>query len=67
MNCATVCSCFGNVISSAADIVSGAYLIPSRPSSVVNFFLNRIGSLSFHPIFPIFGTNVHNNIGQKPV
>ena len=24
-----------------------------------------IGSLSFHPIFPIFGLNVHNNIAHK--
>ena len=26
-----------------------------------------IGSLSFHPIFPIFGLNVHNNIAHKIV
>ena len=26
-----------------------------------------IGSLSFHPIFPIFGFNVHNNIAHKIV
>ena len=65
------------VFSSAADIVSGAYPIPSRPSSVVvvrrpsssvvNFFSNWIGFLSFHPIFPIFGLNVHNNIAHKTV
>ena len=54
--------------------------MPSRPSSVrrpsvrpssvrpsVNFFSNRIGSLGFHPIFPISGMHVHNNIAQKPV
>ena len=26
-----------------------------------------LGSLSFHPIFPIFGLNVHNNIAHKIV
>ena len=43
-----------------------AYPMPTRPSSVCpcvcpesTFFLNPIGSLSFHPIFPIFGSNVH--------
>ena len=61
------------VFSSAADIVSGAYPMPSRPSSVgvvgvvVNFFSNRIGSFTFYPIFLIFGLNVYNNIVQKPV
>ena len=53
--------------SSAADIVSGAYPMPSRPSSVVNFFSNLIGSFTFYPIFLIFGLNLHNNIAQKPV
>ena len=120
--CTRVCIVF----SSACDIVSGAFLIPSRPSSVVRrlssstFFSNRIGpsvvirscrylawmcitmlgknlsnynfafmllifygflitknwefwsfgaigSLSCHPIFPIFGLNVHNNIAHKIV
>ena len=58
--------------SSAADIVSGAYPMPSHPSSVVgvvgvNFFSNRIGSFTFYSIFLIFGLNLHNNIAQKPV
>ena len=56
--------------SSAADIVSGAYLMPSRPLSVVgvvNFFSNLISSFTFYPIFLIFGLNLHNNIAQKPV
>ena len=26
-----------------------------------------MGFLSFHPIFLIFGMNVHNYVGQKPV
>ena len=58
--------------SSAADIVSGAYPMPSHPSSVSplvrlsgNLFSNQIGCLSFHPIFLIFGLYVHNNIAQK--
>ena len=50
--------------SSASGIVSPAYPIKSRPASVT-FFSNRIGSLSFRPIVPIFGVNVHNNIAQK--
>ena len=50
--------------SSASAIASGAYPIKSRPASV-NFFSNQIGSVSFHPIVPIFGVNVHNNIAQK--
>ena len=40
--------------------VHSPYVGPS-----VNLFSNRIGSHSFHPIFPIFGLNVHNNITQK--
>ena len=48
----------------AADIVSGTYPMPSRPLSirlpVCQLFSHRIGSLSFHPLFPIFGVNVHN-------
>ena len=62
------------IFSSAADLVSGAYRITSRPSSHVGhlsstrplswtfFKSNRL--LRFHPIF---GMNVHNNVGQKPV
>ena len=39
--------------------------MPSRPSVClpVNFFSNRIGSLSFYPIH-VYGLNVHNNIAQ---
>ena len=33
--------------------------MPSRPASIAFFFSNPIGSLSFHPIIPIFGVNVH--------
>ena len=40
--------------------------MPSRPASI-NFFSNPIGSLSFHPIIPIFGMNMHNNIAPKDV
>ena len=47
-------------------MVSGAYPMPSRSVSI-NFFSNPIGSFSFHPIIPIFGVNVHNNIVQKDV
>ena len=52
----------------AQYIVSGAYSMRSHLSSVclsVNLFSNQIGSLSFCPIFPIFGLNVHNNIAKK--
>ena len=31
----------------------------------VNFFSNRIGSLSFYPSFPICGLNVQNNVAPK--
>ena len=44
-----------------------AYPIPSLPASINFFFPNPIGSLSFHPIIPIFGVNVHNNIAPKDV
>ena len=56
------------LFSSAADIVSEAGPMPSRPSSILpsNLFSNRIGSATFYQIFPIFGLNVHN-IVQKPV
>ena len=33
----------------------------------VNLFSNQIGSLSFHPIFPIFGVSVQNNTAQNVV
>ena len=62
-----------SLFSSAADIISGAYPVPSRPSSVSlsvrpsTFFSDRIGSLSFHPFLPIFGLNVHSNIATKVV
>ena len=53
---------------STACIVSGVYPMPShhivRPS-IVNLFSNRICSLSFHPILPIFCLNVHNHIHQN--
>ena len=43
--------------------------MPSRPTSVCpsvcQLFSNRIGSYSFHPIFPIFGVIVHSDIAQK--
>ena len=55
--------------SSATVIVSGAYPMPSRRPSVcsksVNLSSNRIGSISFNPIFPIFDVNVHNDIAQN--
>ena len=64
----------GLLSSSAADIVSGAYPMLIRPSSIclsvclsINLFSNQIGSLSFHQIFPIFGVDVHNNIAPKVV
>ena len=53
-------------VSSADDIISGANSMPRRLSGV-NVSSNQIGSLSFHPIFVIFGLNVHNNIVQKVV
>ena len=40
--------------------------MPSRPASI-NLFSNPIGSLSFHPIIPTFGVNVHNKIAPKDV
>ena len=57
------------IVSSAADIVHGAYLMPSRPSLRLSgrpqtFFKSR-GSLGFHPIFLIYGLNVHSNIVPK--
>ena len=57
--------------SSAAYMISGAYLMPSRrhlpPSGCQPFFSNLIGSLRFCPIFLIYGTciKVHNNIAQS--
>ena len=60
------------IFSSAADIVSRAYPMPSHLLSVclsvrpsINLFSNWIDSLSFHPIFMIFGLDVHYNIAQK--
>ena len=53
--------------SSASDIVSGAYPIPSRPASINFFFKSNRLPHSFHPIIPIFGVNVHNNIAPKDV
>ena len=53
-------------LSSASDIVSGAYSSPCRPASV-NSYSNQIGSLNFHLIFPIFGLDVDSNIAQKVV
>ena len=44
--------------SCTADVVRGAYPIPIS---------NRIGSLSFLQIFPIFGMNVHNTVGKIPI
>ena len=43
--------------------------MPSRPSSVrpSSTFSNGIGSLSFHPIVPIFGVNMQSNISHKVV
>ena len=57
------------IFSSTAGIVSGAYLMPSRPSSSIPqfFFSNQMGSLSFYMIFPVFGLNMHNNFVPKPV
>ena len=54
--------------SSAVDIVSGAFPMPSCPSSVhrssvvinLSFKSNRLPS--FHPMFPIFVLDVYNNI-----
>ena len=51
------------IFSSTADIVSGAYPMPSFPSSVI--VCCGLSILSFDLIFPIFGLNVHNNIAQK--
>ena len=51
-------------ISSAADIVSGAYAIPSRPASVVvvvrpsTFSKNRYSSYSFYWILMKRGTHI---------
>ena len=50
---------------SLSDAESSVVRLSVRPS--INLFTNRIGSLSFHPIFPIFSLNVHNNIAQKAV
>ena len=50
-----------------SDIVRGAYPMPSHPASINFFFSNPIGSLSFHPIIPKFGVNLHNNIAPKDV
>ena len=39
-----------------------------RPSFIhPSTFSKQISSLSFYPIFPIFGLNVHNNIAPKPM
>ena len=40
-------------------------LCPSLCPSGINFFSNRIGSLSFHLIVPIFGLHVHCNTAKK--
>ena len=48
-------------LSSAADIRCQAV----RPSVSLNS--NRIDAFSFHPIFPMFGVNVHSNIAQEVV
>ena len=60
---------FLQIASSTADIVSGAYPMQSRPSYIrlSTFFTNKLGSLSFNPIYTVFGLNVHNNIAPKPV
>ena len=68
---------FWGGLTSATDIVNGAYPTPSvvcpSSSSVVvrlpsvNLFSNRIGSLSCKPIFPIFRLDVYNNITPKHV
>ena len=68
-----VCVCNHSILmivfSSAADIISRSYPIPSHPSPdrLPSSFLfsNPIGSLCFHLIFPIFGLDVHNNIAQN--
>ena len=41
--------------------------MPSRPSICQPFFKSNRLPPHFPPIFPIFGMNVHNNIGQKVV
>ena len=67
--------CFGkNLSSSTADVISGAYPISSRPSSVLSYvrrlsvvclFSNRINSLSSYPIFFLLGLYMHNDIDWK--
>ena len=53
---------------SAVDIVSGAFPMPSCPSSVhrssvvSNLYFKSNMHPSFHPMFPIFVLNVYNNI-----
>ena len=41
--------------------------MPSRPASINFFFKSNRLPHSFHPIIPIFGVNVHNNIAPKDV
>ena len=57
----------GDVFSSAADIIIGAYLMPNGPSLSVNLIFKSIRLLQFLSDLPIFGLNVHNNIAQKVV
>ena len=57
------------LLSSAANIVCGAYLIPSHPPSVslpsVSYFQIELPPSVFYSNLLIFGLNVHN-IVQKP-
>ena len=67
-------SFFAPLLTKLAELIwcrAVRHLSVRRDSSVhhpsINFFSNRIGSITFFPIFPIFGLHVHNNIAPKPV